>query len=85
MEFFTHIGTHGHIPGAPDKILDKHHEGQLTTGFKFHFAAEFGGFDRVYNVKTRQFKFSKWAKEKKVGGGYLAIHYFALVYENNRR
>jgi hypothetical protein len=25
----------------------------------------------------RQFKFSKWAKEKKVGGGYLAIHYFA--------
>src|ERR1700710_335636 len=25
----------------------------------------------------RQFKFSKPAKEKKVGGGYLAIHYFA--------
>ena len=51
---------------------------------------------RKYRFR-RQFRFSKWAKEKKVGGGYLAIHYFAPRsesftspgstpnYENNRR
>src|ERR1700730_6227599 len=36
MEMLAHIGSHRHIPRTPDKILDEHHERQLTTCFEFH-------------------------------------------------
>jgi protein-L-isoaspartate(D-aspartate) O-methyltransferase len=60
MQVVSHVSTHGNIPGAPDKILDEHHQTEQYGSSRLHereFKKMQGFRRKVTNEKTHCKKF----------------------------